>query len=202
MALGSGLGVAIIVKTPLIKEPLVLPTEIGHLQVPAVCAEDPNSQEEYALIQHVSNHYYNGTQMPEYEDFSSGRGIQLCYQFFLQRDKGQHVPMEQINAGDVAQKAKEGDRTAKAALFWCYKLFVRCAKEVGTSLCCDSLLMALDNQVRNLWFMEAVSDELKEEFYNFIRPDWMKGLRVYTQTKILNFNLLGVDYMAHRLASK
>ncbi|OHT05367.1 Glucokinase 1 [Tritrichomonas foetus] len=201
-ALGSGLGVAMIVKTPLLKESLVLPCELGHLQVPSVCNKDPNCEEEYALIQHVSNHYYGGTQMPEYEDFSSGRGIALCYQFFLKRDKNERVPVEQINAGDVAEKARTGDKTARSAMLWCYKLFLRCCKEVATSLCCDSVLMALDNQVKNAWFVDAISDVLKEEFYNFIRPDWLKGIRVYTQIENLNFNILGTDYMAHRLAAK
>lgn len=202
MALGSGLGVALIVKTPLLKAPLVLPCELGHVQVPAVCKEDPGSQEEYDLLQHVSNHYYGGTQMPEFEDLSSGRGIQLCYQFFLKRDQGIHKTVEQIDAGEVASKARDGDKTAKTALLWCYKLFLRLAKQIGTSLQCDSIVMALDNQVKNAWFVDAVSDQLKDEFYNFIRPDWMKGIRVYTQIETLNFNILGNDYMAHRIANK
>ena len=202
LALGSGLGVAMIIKTPLIKEPLVLPCELGHLQIPTVCSKDPNCEEEYALIQHVSNHYYGGTQMPEYEDLSSGRGIALCYQYFLKKDKNELVPVEQINAGDVAEKARTGDKTARSAMLWCYKLFLRCCKEVATTLCCDSVLMALDNQVKNAWFVDAISDVLKEEFYNFIRPDWLKGIRVYTQIETLNFNILGTDYMAHRIASK
>lgn len=196
MALGSGLGVALIVKTPLLKEPLVLPAELGHVQVPAVCKNDPESKEEYELLQHVSNHYYGGTQMPEFEDLSSGRGIQLCYQFFLKRDQGVHKTVEQIDAGEVASKAHDGDKTAKNALLWCYKLFLRLAKQVATSLQCDSILMALDNQVKNAWFVEAVSDQLKDEFYNFIRPDWMEGIRVFTQTETLNFNILGTTYMA------
>lgn len=202
MALGSGLGVALVVKTPLLKDPLVLPCELGHVQVPTVCDKDPGSKEEHELIQHVSEHYYGGAQTPEFEDLSSGRGIQLCYQFFLKRDEGVFKAVEEIDAGEVAVKAHDGDKTAKNALLWCYKLFLRLAKQTATSLQCDSIVMALDNQVKNAWFVEAVSDQLKEEFYNFIRPDWMKGIRVYSQTETLNFNILGNDYMAHQIASK
>lgn len=80
--LGSGVGAALIVKTLFVKYPLVVPIELGHAQIPTVCANDPGAKEEHELIQHVSEHYYNGSQTPEHEDTASGRGIQLCYQFF------------------------------------------------------------------------------------------------------------------------
>lgn len=189
-------GAALIVKTPLLNNPLVLPCELGHVQVPTVCENDPGAKEEHELIQHVSEHYYGGSQTPEYEDLSSGRGIQLWYQFFLKRDENVFKAIEQIDAGEVAQKAHEGDKTARNALF------LRLGKQLATSLQCDSILIALDNQVKNAWFVDTVADQLKEEFYNFIRPDWMEGIRVYTQTETLNFNILSNDYMAHKIAAQ
>ena len=77
---------------------------------------------------------------------------------------------------------------------------MRAAKGIATSLSCDSVVLALDNQVKNAWFVEAIADTLHDEFYHFIRPDWMKGIRVYTQTEVLNFNILGTSYMASKLA--
>ncbi|KAK8896264.1 hypothetical protein M9Y10_014161 [Tritrichomonas musculus] len=196
LAMGSGLGVALIMNSPMLTGPLVVPTELGHVQIPVVCHKDANCEFENELIQHVSNHYYEGKQTPEYEDIASGRGLCLTYQFFKQKYENVKIPVEQIDAGDVAQSAKEGEKAARKALEWHYRIFMRAAKGVATSLCCDSVVLALDNQVKNAWFVEAISDILHEEFYNFIRPDWMEGIRVFTQTETLNFNILGTTYMA------
>jgi glucokinase len=200
-AMGSGFGVALIVKSGMLAVPLVLPTECGHLQVAPNCDEHPDAKLEHDLLQHISNHYYKGTQQPEYEDLASGRGLPLVYQFFAKREKGECLPADSIDAGVVARGAeKGGDPIARLALLWHYKLFLRAAKAVATAMCCDSVVLALDNQVKNAWFVEEISDDLKQEFYHFIRPEWMSGIRVYAQTKLLNFNVIGTDYMAHRLA--
>ncbi|OHT04429.1 putative glucokinase 2 [Tritrichomonas foetus] len=202
LAMGSGLGVALIVKSDLLESPLVVPTELGHMQIPVVCKNDPTSELEYELVQHVSNHYYGGKQTPEFEDISSGRGLCLAYQFFKLKNESKRIPVEQINAGDVAEAARTGDKTARQALEWHYKIFIRSAKAVATSLTCDSLILALDNQVKNGWFVNAIADVLHDEFYNFIRPDWMNGIRVYTQIETLNFNILGTHYMANKVANQ
>lgn len=201
MAMGSGLGVALIVRNQLLKKPFVFPCELGHVQIPTVCLKDPKSKEEYELLQHVSDFYYNGKQMPEFEDITSGRGLRLCYQFFLKKNDNIHKDFNVIDAGKIAKMAHDGDKTAKDALFWCYKMYMRLAKQIATSLQCDSILMALDNQVKDYKFVDSISDSLKEEFYNFIRPDWLSNVRVYSQTKKLNFNILGCDYKAHQLIS-
>jgi glucokinase len=54
--------------------------------------------------------------------------------------------------------------------------------------------------VKNSWLVNEISDDLKDEFYHFIRRDWMTGIRVYAQDQLLNFNVIGTDYMAHRFA--
>ncbi|OHT02149.1 putative glucokinase 2 [Tritrichomonas foetus] len=199
LAMGSGLGAALILKSPMLDDPLVLPTELGHMQIPVVCKEDPTCKEEYELIQHISNHYYDGKQTPEFEDIASGRGLCLAYQFFVKKNQNKVLPVDQINAGQVAEQARQGDKTAKQALTWHYKVFMRSAKAVATSLVCDSVILALDNQVKNAWFVNAIADQLHDEFYNFIRPDWMNGIRVYAQSKVLNFNLLGTAYVAEQI---
>ena len=202
LAMGSGLGVAVIVKTPLLEKPLVLPSELGHLQIPTVCSNHRGAKEEYDMIQFVSDHYYNGRQMPEFEDIASGRGLPLVYQYLYDKAHQIKIPLDEIDAGEIAQKARGGDKIAREALFRHYQMFIRCAKAVATTLSCDSVLMALDNQVKNNWFVRSAVDDLSQEFYTFIRPDWVKNIRCYSQTKILNFNLLGMDYMAHQLADK
>lgn len=202
LAMGSGLGVALIVKTPIVPQPLVVPSELGHLQIPTVCFRHKEYLNEQQLIQFVSDHHYNGRQAPEFEDIASGRGLCLAYQFEYDRINQVKIPLDQIDAGEIAQLAQKGDKVARKALLYHYLYFMRAAKAVATTLSCDSVLMALDNQVKNDWFVRSAFDELREEFYHFIRPDWMKSIRVYTQTKTLNFNILGTDYMAHKIADK
>jgi len=200
LAMGSGYGVALIVRSPLLREALVLPTELGHLQIPLVMEKDPGRAEEWELVQFVSDFYYGGRQCPEYEDIASARGLRLAYQYAVRKATGELLDFEAIDAGDVARKAKDGDPVAIKALMWHYKLFIRSAKEIATTFTCDSVVLALDNQVKNWWFVQQICELLKDEFYNFIRPDWMKGIRVYAQTELLNFNILGTDYMAHRIS--
>ena len=200
LAMGSGLGVALIVKSPLLQEPLVVPTELGHMQIPVVCKNHPDAKDEYELIQHVSNHYHGGKQTPEYEDIASGRGLCIAYQYFKLKNENKRIPAEQLSAKDIAEAAKTGEKSARQALEWHYRIFFRAAKSIATSLTCDSIVLALDNQVTNNWFVNAIADILHDEFYNFIRPDWVKDVRVYTQIESLNFNILGTQYMAQKIA--
>lgn len=202
MALGSGLGVALIVKNPLRNDRFVLPCELGHIQIPIVFKKDPNSTLEYSLLQHISDYYYKGRQAPEFEDTTSGRGIKLCYQFFLQKNEGIRKNLDEFNAAEIASNARKGEKTAKMALFWCHKMYIRLAKLIATSMQCDSVILALENQVKDKTFVDSISSKLKDEFYNFVRPEWMEGIRVYSQIKVLNFNILGCDYVAHQNASK
>jgi glucokinase len=202
LAMGSGYGVALIVQSPLLAQPLVLGTELGHLQVTQPLEKDPAFAAEKDLLQYVSDYHYGGVHMPEYEDIASGRGLRLAYAYAVKKATGEDLPVDSLDAGAIAQKAQEGDPVAAEALLWHQKLFIRSAKTIATSLCCDSIVLALDNQVKNSWFVFKVSEQLKEEFYSWIRPAWLDGVRVYTQTQTLNFNILGTDYIAHRLAAK
>jgi hypothetical protein len=52
-----------------------------------------------------------------------------------------------------------------------YEFLLQVAKAVVTGLSCDSVLLSLDNQVKNDWFVQKVKGDLHKEFYNFIRPD-------------------------------
>lgn len=201
-AMGSGLGVALIAHNPLLEDAFVFPTECGHLQIASVCDKDPHYKEDSELIQFISDHYYKGVQMPEYEDISSGRGFCLTYQFLKMKESGKKPELSKIDAGEVAQMAQKGDAVAKKAMLYHYKFFMRACKAVATSLSCDSVVLALDNQVKNAWFFNSVAKEMHDEFYDFIRPTWMEGIRVYAQKEILNFNIIGTAFMAHTLAHR
>jgi glucokinase len=199
--MGSGYGVALILKTSLLEQPLVIPTELGHVQFPGQMENDENYADEHGLTQFVSDALYGGVHAPEYEDIASGRGIVLGYKNCIKKRTGK-IPTEEIDAGKIAQLARSGHDAAKKAIKLAHLYFTRSAKAIATSLSCDSVVLALDNQVKDWDLIRTELHELQKEFYSWIRPTWLSGIRVYTQVKTLNFNILGTDYMAHRLADK
>ena len=196
LAMGSGFGVAL---NKFTDKHQAIPTELGHLPISLSGQNNPYYNEEFELIQYVSEQCYDGKLTPEYEDICSGKGLCLAYKYFIEKETGNEFSSE-IDAAEVALKAKKGDRVARDALFWHYKMFIRAAKEITTTLTCDSCIMALDNQVKNGWFINQVEDELKDEFYCFGRPDWQANIRCYSQKEKLNFNIYGAIYIANQIA--
>jgi glucokinase len=195
LAMGSGLGVALITWGK--EGARVLATEGGHLQIPIRLSKHPAYAEESSLLEKVSAHWYGQAKlMPEYEDIASGRGLKLVYSLL----SGQ--PLAQCNVPQIIEKAREGDKVARKAFLWNNVILMRAAKAVATSMNCDSVVLALDNQARNYDLVKSIESELAEEFYEFIRPDWMSKVRVYTQKKVLNFNLLGTTHVATRGAAQ
>lgn len=191
---------ALILKSQLLRDPLVLGTELGHVQIPAVLEKDPEYADEHSLLQFISDKLYGGVQMPEYEDIASGRGIVVAFEHAVKKAGGE-LPEGARTAADIAKLAKDGNEAAKQAIFLAHKYFVRSAKSIATSLSCDSILLALDNQVKDLKLVLEYAEKLNTEFHTWLRPSWVEGVRVYTQKESLNFNILGTDYMAHRLAN-
>ncbi|KAH0791944.1 Glucokinase 1 [Histomonas meleagridis] len=200
LAMGTGLGGAIIVKSQFLDKPFVFPTEIGHLQIPIVCSGLSHKEEE-EMLENLSSSFYDGKLTPEFEDLCSGKGLCYAYKYLLEKEKGSTSEAE-LDPPKIAEKAQKGDKIARDALLWHYRMFTRAAKIIATSLSCGSILMALDNQVKNSWFISQVAEELATEFNSFTRPDWIKNVKCYTQKEILNFNILGADYMAHQIANK
>lgn len=189
MALGSGLGAAIIVHDSFNKTPFVISSELGYLQAPRVAANHENFKEDNKLTQILSEHYYKDGQMPCYEDFASARGIIALYKALTNK--------ENLNAGEIAELAKKGDACAYKAIKLHYLYFTRFAKNIGATLRCETVVMALSNQVSNDWLIKEIVDDMKKEFNDSTRPQWIKDIRVYSQTKDMNFNLNGVTFMAH-----
>ena len=190
MALGSGLGTALLINDTIYDQPLVVSTELGYLQAATVMKRHEKFEKEQKLVKFTSNHYYNNIQMPCYEDFSSGRGICLTYKYFTGK--------ADVPASKIAYLAQQGDKKAFETMKSHYIFFTRLAKNVAISLKCDSVVMALSNQVANDWLIRKIQGDLKKEFYDEGRPHWLDDVRVFSQTKDLNFNLIGATYMAHR----
>jgi glucokinase len=78
-------------------------------------------------------------------------------------------------------------------------MFFRSAKAIATGLSCHSIILAANSQVNDDKFIRNASKALKEEFYDFIRPDWLKDIHVYGQIKLTNFNILGTTFKATTL---
>ena len=194
MALGSGLGTAILASDPIYKQPIVISTELGYLQVATVLKNHEKYKEEQKLVKHTSDYYYGNVQMPCYEDFASARGICTTYQMFSKEND--------ITASKIAYLAQKGEEGAYNSLKSHYLFFTRLAKSVAISLKCDSIVMALSNQVSNDWFIQKITKEMKEEFFDSTKPEWIKDVRVFSQIKEMNFNLLGASYLAQRAITK
>jgi glucokinase len=199
-AMGSGLGVGLIVRTN--GNSVVVPTELGHLQIPIVGPEHPNFANEKVLFDHASLHWSRGSHAPEFEDLASGRGLCLCYQFVMQRKCQRKISFAALDGAVIAANARAGDKLSKEAVTLQHLYLVREAKLAATALNCETILFALDNAVINNYILHEQGERFKKEFYDFIVPQWLSGKRVYSQTKILNFNVLGTDFMAHTLADK
>ncbi|EAY11077.1 hypothetical protein TVAG_045010 [Trichomonas vaginalis G3] len=190
MALGSGLGAALILKEPFNDKPFVLATEFGYLQMPTVMKAHENYDYERKIVQYTSDYYYEGATCPGFEDFSSARAIRSLHKFW--------VPSSELEAGDISKLAKNGDKQAYQAMAQHYIYYSRLARTFALGMKCDSIVMALSNQVANDYLITEIAGKMKDEFFDGTHPDWIKDTSVYSQNIDHNFNLFGATYMAHR----
>ena len=210
LAMGTGLGGALITHDSISQRSFAVPTEMGFLQAIQEGDNYPGIEEERKIIQYTSNHLYGGKHMPIYENLASGRGMVITYQYLLQNQKNSKaiqnniqnhsINQKTITALDITNLAKNGDKIALEAMKRHYLFFTRCAKAFASSLKCESVIMALSNQVTNRWFVHTIIPEMELEFKNFTKPDWMKNISVWAQKKDINFNLLGTSYISKMIA--
>lgn len=190
-SIGSGFGVALIIKDPILPKSYVQSTELGHLHVPSIL------KEEYDLIKYVSHHNYNDRSSPEFEDIVSYRGLRMLYQYHYFNQNDYKIPIDEIDANDIIESARKGNEMARKALSDHYKYMIRAAKLLAPTLQCDSVLISHENHQRNNWYFNTIQDDLLKEFRRFSRPNWMHNIRIYNQAKTFNFNILGAQYLAH-----
>ncbi|OHT04689.1 Glucokinase 1 [Tritrichomonas foetus] len=202
VSVGTGLGCSLIVKTPLFNRKIVVPTELGHLELPIVGHRNANYQFERELVQHISNHWYEGELAIEFEDITSGKGLCNVYQFLVKKATGKVIPTETLDGAQIAQMAAEKEPLAYKALVIFNQMVIRAAKTISTTMNCDSVILASDNQADNYHIIKDNYSLMKNEFYSFIRPNWLNTITVFTQTKRMNFNLFGTSHIAHQLSKK
>ena len=197
-----GLGCSLIVQTPLFHRKIVVPTELGHLELPIVGHKHVNHKLEKDLVKHISNQNYDGELAVEFEDVASGKGLCNIYQFLYHNTNGKLLDFSTLDGGKIAQMAKDKDPVAYKALTMYNQMVIRAAKSISTAMNCDSVILASDSQVFNNFIIKENYDTMKNEFYEFIRPNWLNTITVFTQKEKMNFNLCGTSHMAHTLAKK
>jgi glucokinase len=192
MAVGSGLGAAVIVRERMTRKLIVVPTEMGWCLAPAVGRRHTNFEGADALFEWGS-HSYEGVLGPVYEDIVSGHGLVMNYSYL------KNHPQE-MDALAIVTKAQAGDLESLKAMSIYYRWYARCAQQLAIGFRCDSVLMALCHQVANRWLMQDLKVGLEKELNDTRRPDWTNDIRLFSQMKECNFNLLGASYIALQMA--
>jgi glucokinase len=192
MAVGSGLGAAVVVRERQTGKHVVIPTEMGWCLAPGVGPAHPEFKKTDGLFRWGSRAYH-GKFRPIYEDMASGRGLVMDYGYLKGMDQG-------VDAFEIVKKAQDGDGESEKAMSVYYRWYTRCAQQLAIGFRCDSVLMALCHQVANRWLMQKIKTDLEKEMNDGRRPAWTRDIRLYSQMKECNFNLLGAMYMALQLA--
>ncbi len=176
LAMGTGLGCGIILN----EQHSVLPLEAGH------CTLLP-SDEDAPLCQHLSKQLYHGKQPIEYEDICSGRGLKAVYEFLSTHTKSSH---------DIASLP---DEFAKQAMWIHYKYLMKAAQNISVMVpSVKGIFLAGDNQVHNDAFFQSKQEELKEEFLDHTKREWLDKVTVWRQTQSNNFNVQGALFIAKK----
>jgi glucokinase len=192
-AMGTGLSADLIVKSG--KQSMVLPTELGKWQIPLVGVGHENYRYEKELFDAVG-----GVRTPKFEDLASRRGLEMTYKFVWEKMNLRKLGIGKLDGPAIADLSRKGDPVAVEAVTLQHLYLVREAKLAATALGCDSILFALDDAVNDNYIYQQKTDRFKKEFYDFLRPEWMKSIRLYAQVKKENFILMGTAYVATNLA--
>jgi len=91
VAVGTGMGVGLLMALPEEQDFVVLPLEGGHISLSAIPPASDRYDEDSDLLDHVSQSVYGGEYALEYEDFCSGRGLEALYNYFATK-AGQEKP--------------------------------------------------------------------------------------------------------------
>lgn len=194
MAMGSGLGSALIYSEPDTKTHVVIPTESGYLMSSSLRELNPRYKADQTTLNFISDRYFKGQLYPPFEDLASGHGLVDDYDALMNTKTN-------FNAIKIVELAKSGDKTAKLAMKNHYIYFTRLAKQFAYALNCKSVVMALSNQVSNKWLIDEIANDLETEFHE--SPEWraVNDVSVFSQIEDINVNIVGTTYMAHYCAS-
>jgi glucokinase len=191
LAMGSGLGAALVTRD-FTGNPVVLATEFGWGLAALVGPDHPNYAEARGLYT-LGSKAYGGTSGPISEDMASGHGLVMDYEYLIGKKTD-------LDAGQIVDLAKNGDKLAKEAMVMHYVYFTKCAKVMALATKCSSIVMCLSNQVANRWLVQEAKGKIDEELNDSIWKEKTSAMSIFSQMKECNFNILGTTYMAQRMA--
>jgi len=194
LAMGTGLGVGMLMDDRETGTFRVVPTEIGHATATRAGKKSPYAERDGEFLEWLGEKLYGGEFSPEFEDVCSGRGLVAAYNF---TSKG-----KELTAKEIAQKAISGDKEAEEAMLLHYRFLLRDAQQMTVSLQTKSVLLCGDNQVHNAEFVLKKAAELHKEFLDHPKEkslQWLSSVPVFAQTKHVNANMIGCVAIAEKI---
>merc|ERR1712137_123631 len=194
-AIGTGMGVGLMMALNGSNDFVVLPLEAGHIQFNPCSMSDPRREEENQMIQFIGGQLYNDKCSLEYEDLSSGRGLLKLYEWAASCIHKECN--KSLSAVEISELAIKGEcEAASKALFYHYLYLARGSANLAVGLQAKGIFWAGGNQVSNHNFVAQHSDKLREEFLSHTKVDWIKDCPIYTQINRININLEGAFHVS------
>jgi glucokinase len=198
-AMGTGLGIALLITTKNSHKHEVLSLEFGHILHAGLGAMDEDATDDKKLLRHLSNKLYQNQYVPETEDICSGRGLKYVYDWVREENQknGCEVP-DLETPKDIATEAINGNLYATKAMLFHFKWLFRSAQNLCVGLQAQGVFLAGDNQVNNHPFVMKYKSRLREVFLNHPKQAWIENIPFFSQTEKLNTNIEGTIYYAQR----
>jgi len=129
----------------------------------------------------------------EFEDFCSGRGLVSVYNY-LAKDNAPHLE----KAEEVINRLKLNPpcQYALEAATIHYRFLLRNAQMLCIITQAKGVFLAGDNQVHNKDLVFSIAQTLKEEFHCHDKTQWLHPVKVFSQTKPSNLNIMGTLLVA------
>jgi len=196
-AMGTGLGIALLLTTKTSRKHEVLSLEFGHILHAGLGAMDEDATEDKKLLRYLSKKLYDSKYVPETEDICSGRGLKYVYDWVREENPQDQVP-DLETAKDIAMEAIKGNLYATKAMLFHFKWLFRSAQNLCVGLQAQGVFLAGDNQVSNHPFVKKYKNRLQEVFLNHPKKAWIENIPFFSQTRKLNTNIEGAIYYAQR----
>jgi len=198
MAMGTGLGVGVLLDNADKKSFTVLPMEIGHTIVTHFGETHKNYASDEKFLLWLGKKVYDGLHSPEFEDICSGRGLSWAYEFLT----GGKV----AEPKDIAHGAMKGDKEAETAMLLHYRFLLRVAQNTCVGVQTKGVILCGDNQVHNYAFVRAHAADLTEEFLHHPKQNgpaghhWLDSIPIFIQKTSVNANMIGCVCVANTVA--
>jgi len=187
IAVGTGMGVGLMMALPRAEDFIVLSLEGGHVHLSSAPANHERHEEESKMLKFISQEIYGGNHQLEYEDLASGRGLEALYKFFSHENGSE----KSSSAAEISELVKTDDPIAKKALLYHYLTIARASANLAICLGAKGIFWAGGNQIHNGDFVRANKELLYKEFLHHPKKSWIESIPIFMQIKDFNVNLEG-----------